>query len=292
MENIYKTLSREPISGDEMKILADMELENGNQKDAVNLYRLAIARGASCELYQSLARAAFPGPSYQDHLACLHKVIQPSLYLEIGIFEGKTLSLAGQKTRAIGIDPAPRPGANRKYDAETQIFQLESDIFFEKKPESSFLKNNKIDVAFIDGLHKFGQVLRDFINVEIYCHSKSIIILHDTLPVAAYIASRKRRSGFWCGDVWPIVSCLRRYRPELIVKTVPTFPSGLTLVYNLDPQSRVLFEKFEEAESVFSLEDPSEKSDGPWLNGENGSDLLPNDPAEVIKAVNQWLISS
>jgi Methyltransferase domain len=37
-------------------------------------------------------------------------------------------------------------------------------------------------MAFIDGLHHFEQVLRDFINVEKRATSEGLIVIHDCIP--------------------------------------------------------------------------------------------------------------
>ncbi|MEJ0070611.1 MAG: class I SAM-dependent methyltransferase [Pseudomonadota bacterium] len=96
------------------------------------------------------------------------------------------------------------------------------------------------DLAFIDGLHLFEQVLRDFINVERHCSPNAVVAFHDTLPVSAAAAGREEVPGLWCGDVWRILPCLRKWRPDLGLATIPTGPSGLTVATRLDPASRVL----------------------------------------------------
>src|SRR6185295_12579882 len=67
----------------------------------------------SCHL---LSQITLPGPYYADVLAALHRAIAPRTYLEIGVADGKSLSLVQPSTRAIGIDPEPRlpgpPAAN------------------------------------------------------------------------------------------------------------------------------------------------------------------------------------
>jgi hypothetical protein len=97
-----------------------------------------------------------------------------------------------------------------------------------------------VDLAFIDGLHLFEQVLRDFINLERFCAPESVILMHDCLPRDRETSTRDRRTVFWTGDIWKIVPCLTRYRPDLLVHTLDVPPTGLAIVTNLDPQSRVL----------------------------------------------------
>jgi hypothetical protein len=51
---------------------------------------------------------------------------------------------------------------------------------------------------------------------------------------------RERVTQFHTGDVWRTVVSLRKYRPDLLVFTIATPPSGLTVVTGLDARSRVL----------------------------------------------------
>jgi hypothetical protein len=69
--------------------------------------------------------------------------------------------------------------------------------------------------------------------------------------VAPAAAARDRCTSFWCGDTWKVVPCLRRFRPDLQLLTIPTHPSGLTLVAGLDPHSGVLADRFDEAVAAF-----------------------------------------
>jgi hypothetical protein len=165
------------------------------------------------------------------------------------VFDGDVLALAEPGTRVTGVDPAPRPPSRRAYAAETQIHTMTSDAYFAglaaERPDQPVAAD--IDMAFIDGLHLFEQVLQDFINVERHCHPGSVVLLHDTLPVAPAVAARQRRTSYWCGDVWKMLPCLRQYRPDLHLLTIPTVPSGLTLVRGLDRQSRVLSRNYRRA---------------------------------------------
>lgn len=187
--------------------------------------------------YGAFARQRFPGPTYREHLAALHRHLRPATYLEIGVFDGDTLALAQGDTLAIGVDPQPRPASSRSYAAPTLIRRQTSDAFFAGEGAALRRDGLRFDLVFIDGLHLFEQVLLDFRNAEAMCHAGSVVVLHDTMPVAPLAAARERVTSYWCGDVWKVLPCLRRLRPDLRVLHLPSYPSGLAIVTGLDPQA-------------------------------------------------------
>jgi hypothetical protein len=92
------------------------------------------------------------------------------VYLEIGVSHGWALRriTAGEK---IAVDPAFKVSARsrRKADAKARAahyFEMTSDAFFEN--EAAFLEQRGIDVALIDGLHTYEQVVRDVENTLRY----------------------------------------------------------------------------------------------------------------------------
>jgi Glycosyltransferase 61 len=93
-------------------------------------------------------------------------------------------------------------------------------------------------------MHLFEFALRDFINLERACGRDSVIAVHDCDPPNAEAAARERTTAFWTGDVWKLVLCLKRHRPDLRVAVVDVPPSGLGIVTNLDPGSTLLEERY------------------------------------------------
>ena len=120
------------------------------------------------------------GIYYTEYLKQIHRVVKPSSYLEIGVHTGVTLGFA--ECRAVGIDPnfqlKSNPAGKR---TETYLFQLESDVFFAQHDLKSFLPSG-VDLGFLDGMHKFEFLLRDFMNTEKYSRKDTIIAIARLLP--------------------------------------------------------------------------------------------------------------
>jgi hypothetical protein len=233
------------------QLVAQALVAAGRAPAAAALLREAIAVEPDLGLFTTLIETEMPGPAYYQHLAWLHETLRPATYLEIGVWYGQSLCLAKPPTVALGVDPKPWHELPA-FAAETRIFTITSDAFFADQPWHAALGPRRFDLAFIDGLHRFEQVLRDFVNVERHCTPDSVVVFHDTLPLVPVAAEREVAAPFWCGDVWKIVPCLEHYRPDLRIVTIPTAPSGLTIVTGLDPASAVLADRFDEAAARFA----------------------------------------
>lgn len=274
-------ISASPSDGNLRMILGKVLLASGRHGPALAALSEAMRLGTEVEILSAAAEATFPGPRYADHLAAIHKWLRPATYLEIGVFGGGTLGLAQPGTRAIGVDPRPLAESDRRYDTETFIHRVTSDAYFEALDLVDTRRLVTVDFAFIDGLHLYEQVLRDFINVETMCDPDSIVVFHDTLPVAAAATARQRQTSHWCGDVWKIRPCIQKYRPDLSMLTIPTHPSGLTLVTGLDRHSTILNDRFPIAVADFASCKPTLPGDGYF-----------GDIANDLGAVLAWLKSA
>jgi hypothetical protein len=199
-------------------------------------------------LRESLER--LPGPAYYKVLAWTHRILEPANYVEIGVHKGVSLVQARKTTPCIGVDP--EPSIEHELPPDTRIYELTSDEFFARYDLTDLL-GGAVDLAFIDGLHLFEQVLRDFVNLERHAGPSTVFLLHDCLPLDQVTASRDRTTDFYCGDVWKAALALRRQRPELEMVTVRTAPTGLCLVRGLDSSNRSLEEEL--AEIVASYRD-------------------------------------
>lgn len=218
------------------------------------------------------------GPDYYVVLEHIINQLQPRTYVEIGVFLGRSLHLARPPTLAIGIDPEPRllvPAAeNHKVFAET------SDAFFAGHDLRAELGGLPVDLAFIDGMHRFEYAMRDFANLERYCARESTILLHDCCPRDRETAERTQTQTFWSGDIWRLVVLLKKYRPDLSIHTLATPPTGLGVVRNLDPGSRFLAEHHDRLCEEFLALDYSHLDSGKA----HTLDLVPNTP-DVIRSL-------
>jgi hypothetical protein len=167
--------------------------------------------------------------AYLEVLGEIHRFLQPQRYLEIGIRFGHSLCLA--TCEAVGVDPAP--DLKVKLNPRTIAVTETSDDFFARD-------NGKFDLIFIDGMHLFENVLRDFIHAEAIANLDGLIVIDDVLPNHPLQANRRRQTQTWTGDVWKIVPVLRTWRPDLKLTLLDTYPTGLLCVSGLNPENRSL----------------------------------------------------
>lgn len=184
------------------------------------------------------------GRYYLELFSDLHDRLDIDWYLEIGTETGK--GLVDVRANVISVDPT----FQLRYDAigpksEVHFFQKTSDEFF----SSGFLDRMaiQIDVAFLDGMHLFEFLLRDFLNAERYMHPESCIMIHDCIPFNGDMAARDRGrlDVPWTGDVWKILPILSTHRPDLRISALDASPTGVILVENLDAASTVLADRYD-----------------------------------------------
>jgi hypothetical protein len=236
------TAARPPAS--RLCELARRHLESGDRIRGIDLCREALAIDPACtDAHVLLAAAALAGEDYLRMLERIQRHLRPRAYLEIGVGDGRSLALAGEGTLAVGVDPEPQLAQPLKPAA--RLFRETSDHFFGNRDVRAELGGRPPDLVFIDGLHLFEQALRDFINAERHGAPHTVVLLHDCYPLDEPTASRERRTDFWTGDVWKLVLCLKKHRPDLAVHTLSALPTGLGVVRRLDPGSRVLAERFD-----------------------------------------------
>lgn len=174
-----------------------------------------------------LAYARMSGADYLSVLGWIHDWLNPGVYIEIGVRHGDSLALATMSHFAIGVDPAPRLTASPPLSV--QLRELTSDDYFAGVEATTDLRAG-FDFAFIDGLHDFEQVLRDFTNLERFAKRGSIIALHDCYPVDEPSTASDYHLGLAPGDAWRMLPWLAQDRPDLRWSLVLAPPTGLLLV--------------------------------------------------------------
>lgn len=178
-------------------------------------------------------------PPYLEVLETLHATLAPSLYLEIGVRNGRSLELA--RCPAVGVDPAPEITV-APLKATTRVIALTSDEYFADM--NRHVLPQAPDLVFIDGMHLFEYALRDFMHVERLAAPGTLVVIDDIFPSHPAQAERIRRTRVWTGDVWKLHHCLAEMRPDLFLLPLDTAPTGLLLVAGLDPANRVLWESY------------------------------------------------
>jgi len=190
--------------------------------------------------------------NYLDFLAELHDRLQPRTYLEIGVRFGESLSLS--RCESLGIDPDFE--VSRELRAPTSLIRSTSDEYFASLEGESPFRGTPIDLAFIDGMHLFEFVVKDFANVERCSQWSTVVVLDDVLPRSVEEAARDRHTQAWTGDVFKFRDVLRSLRPELSLVLVDTQPTGLLIVLGLDALDRTLTERFDEIVRTHVAPDP------------------------------------
>lgn len=183
---------------------------------------------------------------YLPYLEGMHAELKPDVYFEIGTESGASLGFA--HCTSIAVDPVFRLDTDvAKNKPELHLYQGTSDDFF----ASGMLDRLglKIDFAFLDGMHLFEFLLRDFMNTEKYMSPDGVMTIHDCVPYNALVAERewdKDKTSSWTGDVWKLLPVLREYRPDLSVEVLDLAPTGLVKISGFDPDNTVLSDKYEE----------------------------------------------
>ncbi|MGL4239083.1 hypothetical protein [Tabrizicola sp.] len=188
---------------------------------------------------------AAKGLDYRDFLEALHQSMRFDWYLEVGSQTGR--SLAKSRSASVAVDPEFRI----KYDVAgnkpaLHLYQMTSDDFF----AGDHLKalKAKPNFSFLDGMHLFEYLLRDFINTEAAGNPTSVIALHDCCPFGHGMTTRDLDNiprGPWTGDVWKLIPILQEYRPDLKIQVLDCAPTGLVLVSDLKPRNRVLTKNYD-----------------------------------------------
>jgi hypothetical protein len=164
-----------------------------------------------------------------DFLSQVHLIVNPVVYLEVGVQYGTSLRRAEHAQVSIGIDPNPLVEAV----GHQHIYKMTADDYFDRASDHG--GHPSIDFGFIDGMHHYEVALRDFLNIERFVTERSVVIFDDVLPRNQHEAARDQCPGDWTGDVWKVTHLLLKHRPDLTIREVNTDPTGTLLVYGFKP---------------------------------------------------------
>jgi predicted O-methyltransferase YrrM len=173
------------------------------------------------------------GPfDYVHLLSLIKRLIQPNVYLEVGVAGGATLASDPVPEIVIGIDPKPALTADAIARLASKKFTLltatSDDAFAELT-----LDDGPIDMSYIDGLHHAEVALRDIANCARLSREGALMCVHDVIPGNQQQASRTQGPGTWMGDVYKIVPIIWNHFPEIptiLINDVP--PSGMFILVN------------------------------------------------------------
>lgn len=185
------------------------------------------------------------------------------VYLEIGVKKGSAFRRITADEK-IAVDPAFRLSerSRRLADAKARVthyFETTSDEFFAS--EAAFLEQRGVDVALIDGLHTYQQVIRDVENTLRYLRDDGVIVLHDCNPARASIAfpaesfeefyaQHRWWNILWSGDVWKAIVHFRSVRPDLRVAVLDC-DFGVGLIRKGSPDSLLPYSAAEVEELAY-----------------------------------------
>lgn len=178
-------------------------------------------------------------------------------YLEIGIFDGYTFKQVNCQTKH-GVDP----GAEG-VSSNLVTHRMTSDEFFD-------ICIDTYDIIFIDGLHLYQQVIKDFNNSIKHLRSGGFILLHDCNPVDELSQNPIRQTVSWNGDVWKAFLLIKKENPHAFVLDtdfgIGVVPSKNSLNCINDTNMDVSWEDFaSNRQSLLSLVDVN-NIDSIWLN--------------------------
>ncbi|MBN0989414.1 CmcI family methyltransferase [Amphritea pacifica] len=226
----------------------------GVEKDSENDISLVLENNSKAGILSTefdIVKGELP---YTELLKFIHESILPDCYLEIGVRNGRSLSLAS--CDAVGVDPDPE--ITHELGDNTRVVSQTSDYFFEQAIDP--VLQRKPDLVFIDGMHLFENVLRDFINVERVSGPHTVVVVDDIYPNHPKQAARERNTRVWTGDVWKLHTILKKYRPDLTLIPINTSPTGLLVILGLNFRNKVLTSRYNPIvrEALYSLDTPDQ----------------------------------
>ena len=187
-----------------------------------------------------------------------------SNYLEIGVYMGQTFHHINLPFKD-AVDPSFKFDISLVANEQIRLFEITSNQFF-----SSNLPRLNYDLVFLDGMHVFSQIFRDFTSALALSHSRTVFLIDDTIPCDVYsslpnhqqaVQERKRanpsgNNNAWHGDVFKVILAINDFFPTLTFATITNNGNPQTIVWH-EPRKNFIpliddFEKISRA-SYFDL---------------------------------------
>lgn len=153
-------------------------------------------------------------------IAAFIKEINPRRYLEIGLGDGRNFASVPVMEK-VCISPSGH------VEPPAKLYKGLSNDIFKNFPEAPF------DLIFIDGDHRYAQVMRDIYRSMCFLCSEGVILVHDVNPLDRpdYVSDPVRPPGGkpWCGDAWKAVLHVKFHIRELGMAVIREFPGWLVL---------------------------------------------------------------
>jgi len=186
-------------------------------------------------------------------------------YMEIGVALGSTWNNIVSDEK-IAIDPKFSFDWTGNALPGEHLYEMSSDDYFRILPQKI-----EVDIAFIDGLHTFDQVLKDILNVASILSPNGVILLDDTVPIDKFsamtdrltaITSRKAVMGSkahisWHGDVykslffindymlrWDFVTIIDNGNPQTLLWRSRSETNRRPICHSLDHIQSMSFEQW------------------------------------------------
>lgn len=160
---------------------------------------------------------------HSDFIKIIASVYKPKKYIELGLYEGETLTkvLPYVQEKGIGVDMVLSQSVKNINHPKLIKFEGKTDSFFAQQSI-----DEKFDLIFIDADHCFQSVLKDFKNSLNLLTRDGLIILHDTNPI-----DNKYFDKGYCGDSYKIVPVIENeYKDILNIFTMPLTEAGLSII--------------------------------------------------------------
>jgi len=167
-------------------------------------------------IYNNMNKLGYAGFKFNhsDFIVELVKQLNCSTYLELGVYDGTTLSkVKNYVDRLISVDIT-----DLRKEKIGEFFLGTTDDFFKNF-------NDQIDFIFIDADHNFESVKKDFENAIKILSPLGMIVLHDTDPI-----EKKYLDQGYCSDSYKMDEWVRNNYLDLDIMTLPLTEAGLSLI--------------------------------------------------------------